>query len=115
MAASARYGGNPEHKLRPKDYGLTPPRNPRPGKAICDGDGEVPKADAERLLKMSFEKGMVSVQTRNGWPQNVWSVRNGEAFEAQLEDRERGSYHGYPMPRHDDFREVVLAEWARRG
>jgi len=58
---------------------------------------------------------MVSVQERGGWPQNVWSVLAGEAFEAQLENRERGTYHGYPMAADDDFRQLVLTEWDRRG
>ena len=58
---------------------------------------------------------MVSVQTRDGWPQNVWAVsETGELFEAQLENATRGSYHGYPMPLSDDFRSSVIGEWNRR-
>ena len=30
MAHSIRYGGNPEHKRNPGDFGLTPPAQPRP-------------------------------------------------------------------------------------
>ncbi len=114
MAQKARYGGNPEHKSRPGDYKLTPPASPRPGKTLCDKNGDFPKAKAEALLRAGFRKGMVSAQEWNGWPQNVWCVSNGEVFEGQLENREKGTYHGYPMPLADDFRDVVLKEWARR-
>ncbi len=58
---------------------------------------------------------MVRQQTSGGWPQNVWAVsEQGEPFEAQLENGTAEVYHGYPMPRDDDFREIVLNEWARR-
>ena len=30
LAQRVRYGGNPAHKWRPGDYGLTPPASPRP-------------------------------------------------------------------------------------
>jgi len=35
----------------------------------------------------------------------------GVPLEAQLENRESGQYHGYPMPETDPFREKVLAAW----
>jgi hypothetical protein len=115
LAAEANYAGNPEHKMRPNDYGLMPPRNPRRGKTLCDTNQEFSKAEAERLLKAGFERGMVSQQIRKGWPQNVWAVQNGVEFEAQLENSDLGTYHGYPMPADDPFREIVIAEWGRRG
>lgn len=113
-ARAVSYGGNPEHKVRPNDYGLTPPVNPRPGKAVCDGDGPFPKDRAEQLVRAAMRKGMVSVQERGEWPQNVWAVSRGEAFEAQLENSEQGVYHGYPMALDDPFRDVVLREWRLR-
>jgi hypothetical protein len=58
---------------------------------------------------------MVSLQTHHGWPQNVWAVLDDEAYEAQLENRSQGAYHGYPMPSDDDFRRLVILEWKRRG
>ena len=30
------YGGNPEHKRNPGDFGLDPPISPRVGKTLCD-------------------------------------------------------------------------------
>jgi hypothetical protein len=114
MSMKAGYGGNPEHKSKPNDYGLTPPSSPRPGKTLCDATKEFPKADAEQLLRDGFLRGMVSLQERGGWPQNVWSVQDGEPFEAQLENQDQGIYHGYPMPADDDFRITILREWQRR-
>jgi hypothetical protein len=110
-----RYGGNPEHKRSPGDYGLTPPAQPRPGKTLCDGEGPFLKAEAIELLKSGLAKGMVSVRNNNGWPQNVWAISHtGEIFEAQLENSILGIYHGYPMPKDDDFRSEVIREWKKR-
>lgn len=113
-AGRVGYGGNPEHKSRPGDYGLVPPANPRPGKTLCDAAGEFPKAGAEGLLREGLLRGMVSIHQRGGWPQNIWSVAHGEPYEAQLENNDQGVYHGYPMPKDDDFRSIVLTEWTRR-
>ncbi len=105
-----RYGGNPEHKRNPGDFGLTPPNHPRPGKTLCDQVKIFTRSEAVKLLRAGFSRGLFSVQERNGWPQNVWSVTNeGEPLEAQLEGD--GVYHGYPMPEADPFREEVVQRW----
>ena len=39
QAKLIRYGGNPEHKKNPGDFGLTPPSNPRSAKSLCDSAG----------------------------------------------------------------------------
>lgn len=115
LALRVSYGGNPEHKRNPADYGLGPPPNPRPSKTLCDADGPLGKAEATDLLKAGVRKGMISQQTRGEWPQNVWSVsKNGVPYEAQLENRVQGIYHGYPMATDDDFRKAVLKEWPER-
>lgn len=115
LAKRCRYGGNPEHKRNPADYGLTPPTNPRPGKTICDGERVILKDEARTLLVAGLVRGMMSERTVNGWPQNVWAVNEaGLVFEAQLENQTTGSYHGYPMPTDDDFRALILAEWRVR-
>ena len=36
LAGQVRYGGNPEHKKNPGDFGLTPPSSPRSAKSLCD-------------------------------------------------------------------------------
>ena len=116
QAQRATYTGNAHHKKRPNDYGLTPATDPRPGKTLCDADGQFSKDQAVSLLLAGAKLRMVSKQVRNGWPQNIWAVGNdGEAFEAQLENQELGHYHGYPMPAEDDFRKVILDEWKKRA
>lgn len=114
MADKARYGGNSEHKTKPNNFGLKPPVNPRPGKTLCDGNQEFAKSQAEALLRGGLLRGMISLQKYNGWPQNVWAVLDGEPFEGQLENRDQGIYHGYPMPADDDFRITILKEWSSR-
>jgi len=110
FSKQARYGGNPEHKRNPGDFGLDPPSFPRPGKTLCDDVEIHTRADALALLRTGLMRGLFSVQERSGWPQNVWAVtRAGEPLEAQLEGE--GVYHGYPMPQDDPFREDVLARW----
>ncbi len=115
LAQRCNYGGNPEHKRNPADYGLTPPANPRPGKTLCDGARAIAKDEARALLASGLERGMTSERVINGWPSNVWAVDEaGHVFEAQLENQVTGSYHGYPMPADDDFRAEVVAEWRMR-
>ncbi len=95
------YGGNPVHKRNPADFGLHPPSSPRPDKTLCDGIVDS-REQAQRLLELGFGKGLVSVQERDGWPQNVWAVAGQrDAVEAQHEGS--GRYHGYPMPVSDPF------------
>lgn len=107
-----RYAGNPDHKRDPGDFGLTPPSSPKPGKTLCDGAGVFQRSIALDLLREGVARGLISVQKRDGWPQNVWSVTSdGVALEADLSNSETGEYHGYPMPTNDPFRAQVLARW----
>lgn len=109
------YCGNPVHKRNPGDFGLSPPAGPRPGKSLCDTAALFEKAVAGELLKEGVRRGLVSLQSNNGWPQNIWAVTDdGVALEAQLENRETGAYHGYPMPPTDPFVELVMMEWEAR-
>ena len=109
---SLRYSGSPEHKRNPGDFGLAPPSGPRPGKTLCDQVGIYSRAEALALLQGGLQRGTFSAQERDGWPQNVWAVTaRGEPLEAQLEGQ--GTYHGYPMPEADPFREKVLERWVR--
>jgi len=112
LSLNARYGGNPEHKRNPGDFGLKPPSLPRAGKTLCDAAGIFRRIDAIALLKTGLERGFVSEQFRGGWPQNVWAVtREGIAVEAQLENPVTGNYHGYPLPASDPLRADVLRRW----
>ena len=111
------YTGSPYHKKNPGDYGLNPPANPRDKKTLCDKIGEVKQADAEKLLKDGVRKGLISQQMRGRYPQNIWSVADdGTPLEAQLENREKGTYHGYPLlDEYDPFREEILKRAKTHG
>jgi hypothetical protein len=112
MAEKVSYSGNPEHKRNPGDFGLTPPSAPRPDKTLCDLAGIRSKSEALSLLRGGVLKGFISVQKRGTFPQNIWSVTSDEIpLEGQLDNQEAGTYHGYPMPEADPFRDVILRAW----
>lgn len=112
LVSSVNYGGNPEHKRDPGDFRLNPPAQPRADKTLCDAVGIFDRSTALRLLQEGVRRGLISEQTRGGFPQNIWAVtQDGSPLEAQLENQTQGVYHGYPMPRNDDFRDEVLRHW----
>ena len=114
LAEKVTYGGNPEHKRNPGDFGLQPPSIPRQGKSLCDDTEILSRHGAESLLREGIRRGLVSVQERNGWPQNVWAVTaNFVALEAMLENAQTGTYHGYPMLPSDPLVEKVLERWSK--
>lgn len=111
LAQGAQYGGNPEHKKNPGDFNLTPPAAPRPGATLCDAVGIFTREEALTLLRNGIRRGLVSVQLREGWPQN-WAVGpNRIPVEAELENAAIGSYHGYPLQEGDPFAEKVIQAW----
>ncbi len=115
LAARIQYGGNPEHKQNPGDFGLTPPAGPRPGKSLCDDSAIFTRKAALAYLKDGLTQGLVSERFNGQWPQNIWAVMgNGQALEAQLENSELGSYHGYPLPESDPFAVQVVQQWKER-
>lgn len=112
LADCVKYGGNPEQKRNPGDFGLIPPAQPRADKTLCDMAGIFSKRTATKLLRDGIKKGLISEREQNGYPQNIWAVTGeGMPLEAQLENAQTGVYHGYPMPETDPFREKVLAKW----
>ncbi|MBL8950373.1 MAG: hypothetical protein JNK82_06330 [Myxococcaceae bacterium] len=114
-SARARYGGNPAHKKNPGDFGLRPPAAPREGKTLCDDAEVFTRAEAQQLLTDGIQRGLISVQRRNGWPQNVWAVAaNGVELEAMLENPDLGTYHGYPLQAADPLRADVQLRWGRQ-
>lgn len=113
LADRVSYTGNPEHKESPGDFGLTPPVQPRPDKSKCDWIGIFDRATAQRLLRKGARRGLVSQQLRGRFPQSIWAVTDGgDPVEAQLENSNTGTYHGYPMPKTDPFREVIVSLWS---
>jgi hypothetical protein len=114
LAKSVAYGGNPEHKKNPGDFGLTPPSDPRRGKSLCDAAGIFSRTDALALLQEGLRRGLVSDRHEDGWPRNIWAVTShGMPLEAQLENPVLGSYHGYPMPSSDPMATAVVEKWER--
>jgi len=113
LSSRISYGGNPEHKRNPGDFGLTPPAaHCRSDKSLCDGVGILTRATALKLLRNGIRRGLISEQQRNGWPQHIWAVTDdGEPVEAVLENAEQGAYHGYPMPAGDPLRDEILKRW----
>jgi hypothetical protein len=111
LCKSVRYGGNPEHKKKPGDFNLTPPSCARRGKSLCDSIGIFTRRNALKLLRLGVSRGLVSKQMQNDWPQNIWTVYKGRVLEAQLEQAENGTYHGYPLQDEDPFADAILARW----
>lgn len=112
LASAIQYGGNPEHKKNPGDFGLTPPSGPRSGKSLCDTAQIFSKNVALRYLREGLQKGLVSDRFEGQWPKNIWTVtEDGIALEMQLENADKGIYHGYPMPESDPFIQSVLQQW----
>lgn len=111
-ARNVSYGGNAEHKSNPGDFGLAPPFGPRRGKTLCDGVKIFKRSEALRLLREGVRLGLVSQQSRNGYPQNIWAVaKDGTPLEAALDNQAIGSYHGYPMWTDDEFGKRVVQKW----
>lgn len=112
LADRVKYGGNPEHKWNPGNFGLAPPSRHRPDKSMCDSVHVFDSQVALRLLREGIKRGLVSVQVRGDFPQTVWSVTDeGAPVEGQLENQDQGIYHGYPMPSHDPLAQKVVKVW----
>jgi len=114
LVNAVSYGGNPEHKKNPGDFGLTPPADPRRGKSLCDVVQIFSRTVALDALKEGLRRGLVSDRMVGAWPKNIWAVANdGTPLEAQLENPDIGSYHGYPMPDSDPLASEVVKRWGQ--
>lgn len=115
LASKVKYGGNPEHKMNPGDFKLTPPSSPRAGKSLCDSVKIFTRGEALDLLRKGIKIGLVSDRIVGLWPKNVWCVMDdGTPLEAQIDSPDQGSYHGYPMQETDPFCEEVIEQWRIR-
>ena len=107
LEKDVHYGGTPDHKRNPGDFGLSPPTRPR-----RDKSGILRRAAALRLLRLGIRRGMVSEWDGTGYPKNIWSMTDdGIPLDAQLENPANGTYHGYPLEANDPFRDSVIAHW----
>ena len=110
----AHYVGDPQHKLRPADYGFDPPVSPRPTKSLCDDLRPITRREASGLLRAGIRLEMVSTSLDNGLPKFVWAVDDDdEAYEAML-GGDGSSYHGYRLKHDAANRAAVIAEWNKR-
>jgi len=115
LAERAEYQGYAKHKLRPGDYGLHPPQNPRPSFSVCDDRRAIRLSEAQDLLARGILLGMVSRFEPNGTPKYVWSVdAEGEVYEAKTKAERESVYHGYRLSKDDKQRDYILVEWRRR-
>lgn len=111
------YGGNPEHKKNPGDFGLTPPSDPRSGKSLCDVAKIFKRKLALKLLKEGISRGLISERlNEHGFPLNTWSAITMEdgtiiPLESHIENPLTGVYHGYPIPPTDPMHDEVLKRW----
>lgn len=70
------------------------------------------RAIALQHLQEGIAHGLVSEVPEGGWPKNIWSMtENGTPLEAQLDNGEQGSYHGYPLLEDDPFADIVRRRW----
>ena len=112
IAVQVVYTGSPYHKSNPGDFNLIPPVQPRPDASLCDQSGIFTRAGALELLREGVRRGLVSVQQRGDFPQNIWALTpEGYPLEAQLENQVQGSYHGYPLEPEDELWSDVLRRW----
>ena len=116
LLGTVRYIGSGLHKLRPGDYGLSPPSNPRPSKSPCDELRPVLLAEAKLLLQRGIEKGMVSAYQPGSLPKYIWSVdEQGEVYEAKTRPERESDYHGYRIGDDETLmRKYVMSEWKVR-
>lgn len=56
LASRVAYGGNPEHKRNPGDFGLTPPATPRAHMTLCDEVGIVKSDPFREKVRQIWQK-----------------------------------------------------------
>ena len=113
LEKKVKYVGSPFHKRNPGDFGLKPPAQPRPDKTLCDKVKIFEVKTAQKLLLSGVAKGLISTQRRGDFPQNIWAVTSdGVPLEAQLDNVDTGTYHGYPMGDGDPLARKVLEQWS---
>ena len=106
------YEGAGYHKLNGADYGFVPSVNPRPHKSVCDADGPILKAHAEKLFASGIRKGMISHSSTDGVPKYVWAVEGKDVYEAKIGSQ--SVYHGYKIgDDEEDVRAYIVDQWGK--
>ena len=110
LARRVQYDGHPGHKRKPSNFGVGAASSG--DRTLCDAVGIFKKEEALRLLQNGVKQGLVSIQTRGDFPQNIWAVSDdGRPLEAQQGSPGQGIYHGYPMLPHDELWDKVIELW----
>ena len=102
LAGRVRYEPSPRHKKTPTEYNLTPSvlRGTlcEDSRVFKSGKPSTKLKKAKTLLRGGIKGGLVSEQWDGEFPKRIWAVTDdGEPFEARLENREQGIYHGFPL------------------
>lgn len=118
LCRNCGYEGDPEHKRRPGDFGLSPPTATNFDKNLCD-DTSVDLAsleEAQDLFRHGIEMGLVSQKTKHdGYPARIWAIRDdGAVFEARYGGSREGRYHGFPLFHGDANYDMVKQAWEAR-
>jgi hypothetical protein len=116
LLEAMRYGGSANHKLRPGDYALEPPANPRATKSVCDDLRPLLAGEARTLFTHGVLLGMLSAFAPGSVPKYVWAVdERDEVYEAKTRPETESVYHGYRLGDDEKaMRARVLAEWRER-
>lgn len=110
LAQRVQYDGHPGHKRRSGNFGVG--AGPSGDRTLCDAVGIFDRDEALRLLQEGVMRGLISVQMRGDFPQNIWAVSDdGRPLEAQQGSPGMGVYHGYPMLPHDELWDQVIKLW----
>jgi hypothetical protein len=115
LAKRAIYVGSQFHKRHLRDWNLEPPSKPRLNRPLCDAL-DLNRRGAQQLLERGIELDLISPLFRGDFPQIVWAVtENDTALEAQLDNEQHGTYHGYPMGEGDPLADEVVRVWKEKS
>jgi hypothetical protein len=92
-ASQAKYESSPYHR-NPKS-GKIPVGRRYPAASKCHEKWDVKLA--ERALRQSICKGLVSDNWKGDFPRKVWYRDGAVVYEAVLSNHHQGTYHGYPL------------------
>lgn len=94
LANRISYGGNAKHKKTPWFGG-----DPRPDTkgTLCPNFLHDQQASVVEWLKQTVLAGAIDSRYNGGYPKHVWYMHEGIMYEAKLDQKLSGSYHGNPL------------------
>jgi hypothetical protein len=96
LAQRVTYTGNAKHKKTPWFGGA--PRPDTQG-TLCPNELHDQQVNITAWLREAVLKGAIDHRYAggDGFPQHIWYMDGATMYEAKLDDRYRGTYHGYPL------------------